>query len=85
MEKQYCDAAVYSRPSRPQQGDCSKESKMRRAEGLGQPSGELPEPGRKAGRWESQGEIVSEGGESGHQWLTLTRGQGGGLRKVHGV
>ena len=58
---------------------------MRRAEGLGQPSGELPEPGRKAERWESQGEMVFEGGESGHQWLKLMRGQGGGMTKVHGV
>lgn len=46
----------------------------------GEPSGELPEPGRRAERWENQGEVVSEDRERGHQWLKL-RGQGSGLRK----
>lgn len=56
-------------------------SKMRRAEGLGQPLVELPEPGRKAEKWESQREMVFDGGESGQQRLKTMRSQVRGGQK----
>lgn len=45
-------------------------------------SGELPAPGRRAERWESQGELVSEDRECGHQWLKLRVKEEEWLRKL---